>query len=448
MKINAVIHPKDATKNEGFAVVRLEDDAGARLDRLDIEFSRLAPLNNKSPVALDLLLLGASVYAIDKRVPRSAAPDSWTRDFELTLPVSDPNLWESAREHLTAALSFLSGDRWQLKFTRAGSSLLRGAPLRGKRLLPITGDVVSLFSGGLDSLVGVIDRLHAHPDEKLVLVGHHDGQMAGPLADQKGILEVLSTEYQGRLQRVLVRIGHGAPAEELTLRSRSLLFLATGIFAASALGAETPLLIPENGTIAVNVPLTPSRRGSCSTRTTHPYFFSELQKALRLLGFRNRFENPLQWKTKGEVVAQCADTATLQKAFQLSVSCAKRGHRKTWHDRKARSCGRCMPCIYRRAGLHSVGLDVERYGSDVCKGQVDLTDTGAQGPNDFRACLSFLKRAPTSRGVATMLLTNGKLELANIAACAALVERAMDEIRAWLRAKARKDILVAAGIRP
>jgi len=126
-------------------------------------------------------------------------------------------------------------------------------------------------------------------------------------------------------------------------------FIALGMFAASSLGPDVPLLIPENGTMALNVPLTPSRRGSCSTRTAHPHYLAMLRRILSQVGLSNPFCNPLQGKTKGEAVVACRNQALLNALARRSVSCAKRGHKVHWTRRNADGCGRCMPCIYRRA---------------------------------------------------------------------------------------------------
>src|SRR5690606_10145225 len=100
---------------------------------------------------------------------------------------------------------------------------------------------------------------------------------------------------------------------EITMRSRSLLFIALGISVAAHLGDGTPLLIPENGTIALNVPLTPARRGSCSTRTAHPHYLALLQKWLGSIGLNHPLKNPLAEKTKGEAVTECLDSVLLKK---------------------------------------------------------------------------------------------------------------------------------------
>ena len=85
------------------------------------------------------------------------------------------------------------------------------------------------------------------------------------------------------------------------LRSRSLVFCALGVFASRSLGRHIPLLVPENGFIAINIPLTPSRIGTSSTRTTHPFFVESLTAALAGVGLDVPITDPLGLKTKSAV---------------------------------------------------------------------------------------------------------------------------------------------------
>jgi hypothetical protein len=445
MKITVRIDPKESTK-EGFAFVYLEERRGSRLARLDIQSSNLAALGNQSPTAQDFLLIAATVYAVDKCVPRESGPDSWTREFAVSIPVLEQSAWNAVRDELSSSLGFLTGDLWSLQFTKCKGSLIATKAAKQQQLISSPADVISLFSGGLDSLVGVIDRLESNQNEKLLLVGHHDGDIPGPLSDQERLLEHLRPAYKGRLTSLLVRVGNSPGGKEITFRSRSLIFLALGLYAGSAMGTDVPLLVPENGTISVNIPLTPSRRGSCSTRTTHPYFLKTLRLVLQRVGLRNPIINPLEWKTKGELVSQCKNPSLLKQVARLSVSCAKRGHKKNWRNRSAKGCGRCMPCIYRRAALHRSGLDDERYGLDFCRGEVDLSETDKEGPNDVRACFSFLNRPLSPQAVATLLLANGSLDVSRLSEYANLVFRAMEEIRVLIRDKGTREIRKAAGI--
>ena len=80
----------------------------------------------------------------------------------------------------------------------------------------------------------------------------------------------------------------GATSED-TSRRRSFLFFAAGIFASTGLDRPFTLRVPENGPIALNVPLDLLRLGSLSTRTTHPFYMARWNDLLRApRGFKRK----------------------------------------------------------------------------------------------------------------------------------------------------------------
>jgi 7-cyano-7-deazaguanine synthase in queuosine biosynthesis len=447
MKLRVQIDKENLT-SEGFPISKVVKENGTPLATLDVQATKFGFPALPEDIAADFLLIASTVYTIDKLINRGEAEDGWTRQFDIAVPVSAPDLWQQASTELNECISFLTGDRWRFEFSQLSHQLFGKTSLSRHSLSFFKPAAVSLFSGGLDSLVGVIDWLETNPDKKLLLAGHHDKQMAGPLGDQENLLAPLRTAYPQRLQATLVRVGNHGDSPEITLRGRSLLFIAVAVCVASGYKLKGPILLPENGTIALNVPLSPSRRGSCSTRTAHPHYVAQLQKMLGLVGIGQEIVNPLLTKTKGEAVRQCLNLPLLTKLFAASVSCAKSGHKREWKNRSASGCGRCMPCIYRRAALHSAGLDSESYGLDICKGDVDLNATNERGPADMRACVSFLRNKYSENQIKTFLLSNGTLDIEKMDEYSGLVTRAFDEIRHLFRDKARKDIRRMAGIVP
>jgi 7-cyano-7-deazaguanine synthase in queuosine biosynthesis len=292
------------------------------------------------------LLAALGVWAADKFQPRQAAPDAWTRELTLHLPVSPGWLPRAPRlEHL---LNFLTGDDWTLKVREAPLDL----GLKGEWPRNWQPDGVMLFSGGLDSLVGAIDFLEA--GQRLVLVSHYDfGQLAGI---QQNLAAALTRHYGSeRLCHLGMRVQF-PEAPELSLRSRSLLYLALGLSAAAGSGPATPLIIPENGWISLNPPLTLNRLGSCSTRTTHPYFLEQIASLWQAAGLAHPLVNPYQGLTKGEMVQRCRHRELLGQIYGASLSCA-RPVVSRWQGGAAGACGYCYPCLMRRAALHSVGWD-------------------------------------------------------------------------------------------
>lgn len=422
--------------------VKLEESGGEELCKFwFVDFDRFQNVAPYSEVATDFFLLAASVYCLDRNESRDDASDNWTRDLELTVPVSDTAVWSGSKGRVENLLSFLTGDRWVVEFTEREANVF----VENEEEIDLAGvEAASLFSGGLDSFVGVVDWLEQNPASSLLLVGHRDPNVSGPKGDQLRARRHLKSAYNGRTQPLFVGFGPDAGVDT-SLRSRSLLFIGLGICAASKVSSTAPLLMPENGTIALNPPLTPSRSGSCSTRTAHPHYLSEVNNLLEEIGLGNRVENPLSSKTKGEVLSECENDDLLKRVAHETNSCAKRNHTRTWVRREASQCGRCMPCIYRRAALHQIGEDNEVYGLDICTGEVDVT-SGKTLADDFRACLSFLNRSPSIREIKSLLVSNGRLEIAKLDDYAGLVVRAMDEIRDLLREKATDDIKARAGL--
>jgi 7-cyano-7-deazaguanine synthase in queuosine biosynthesis len=364
------------------------------------------------------------VWAADKFVPRRAAPDAWTRQITLHLPVSPG--WLPLASPLTRLLNFLTGDDWTLKLREANLNL----GLQGEWPCAWRPDAVMLFSGGLDSLVGALNALEA--GERLLLVSHYDfGQLA---AIQQTLAAALLSHYgPDRLRHLGLRVQF-PHAPELSLRSRSLLYLALGLAAAAGFGPATPLIIPENGWISLNPPLTANRLGSCSTRTTHPFFLEQLTGLRRAAGLVNPLANPYEKLTKGDMVARSRHPELLSRLFRLSVSCA-RPVVSRWQKGAAGACGYCYPCLMRRAALHTRGWDDgAHYRRDVFAEPDTLTHR-VRG-RDLRALLVALRtwEADPAEVEARLMVGAAPESLpARLAAARRVLDRGFGEIAAWLR---------------
>jgi len=260
MNVDIVITER-VTLADGFATVAISVPAIGVSEVLDLSFDILhEAFGEPDPLALDLVLMSGIVYILDKAVPRRVADDFWTREFAVTFPVSDPHRWGLAGEHLERCLAFLTGDEWSIRFGERPERLWAPTRTRRRPSPVVSADAVSLFSGGVDSLVGAVDWIAGTTSTKLVLLGHHDATV--PAGDQLRLWQRLEgTAYHGRtdLRRIRLRplppslarpgqqIVWARRGRESTLRSRSFVFLALGLYAARALGEHVPLLVPENG---------------------------------------------------------------------------------------------------------------------------------------------------------------------------------------------------------
>ena len=304
--------------------------------------------------ALDLVILAALVTAADTRVSRKAnSQDGWTREIDLYVPVSDPSLWRELADELATLLRFLTGDRWRFVFRRRPESM--GILVADATLLEaVPVDTVCLFSGGLDSLVGAIDLLGS--GARPLLVSHYwDSETANA---QNTLLDSLGKRFpppDNEFHSLRVRLGFDRHAlesseKELTQRGRSFLFFALAALAASSIDRAVTIHVPENGLIALNVPLDRSRLGALSTRTTHPHFMAGMNDLLKRIGVSGELINRYRHSTKGEMVAGCVDPKLLGIATASSMSCSSAAKAR-YQEMSPRHCGYCVPCLIRRASL-------------------------------------------------------------------------------------------------
>lgn len=421
---------------------------------LNIDFREMYLFSRQNTgLALDFFLIASIIYGTDVLIPRKTnSINGWSRELELEIPVEEPSLWQNIKTDLEKLLNFLTGDFWGFTFVqRTGLDLF--IPKNYRNVIPVNPTSfkkVSLFSGGLDSLVGVIDQLNI-PNNKLVFASHYDSKANGPKSDQKKVERILHPKYSSNYYMVQTRVdidSHTIDGEKIehenTFRSRSLLFLSIALFLSDSVSEDTPVLIPENGTIALNHPLTPSRRSSCSTRTAHPHFLTELNVLLSKLGYNHQIINEYEYMTKGEMLAQCADMSVMLSASKESCSCAKRGTRKDIRDVPSGTnhCGVCMPCLYRRAALNHINQDNELYGTDLFN-PIKRTVLEIQ---DFKAFLDYISTPLTIDEIEKNLLVNGSLPLSKLNAYAKVIENTRSEIKNWIRQKGNTNLRNLAGV--
>lgn len=349
-----------------------------------------------SELAMDLLIIACTMYAADTRIKREVySEDSWTRIIDLFVPVSDVAFWNSQKELLQKIFRFLTGDIWTLAFRGRTDTNLQLSP-RGRLSrygMPYQTDTVCLFSGGMDSFIGAIDLLES--GTRPLLVGHTKSSDVKPYQDK--CYAALAKHYQSQKpERIhaFVRIPDKKlfEIEDHTERGRSFLFLTLGSICASALQPQSKLIVPENGMISLNIPLTPLRVGSHSTRTTHPHYFRMMQSLFNNMQNGVTIQNPYQFKTKGEMLLECANQLLVIETE--TMSCSHPSGR--WAGESNGHCGYCVPCIIRQASFKAAGLqDRFRYRRNIFD-SLGLDITKAEGSDvlAYKYLIEKVKRTP------------------------------------------------------
>ena len=356
----------------------------------------MADLNlGPTETAVDLMLVAAHVHAADTRIARaSESQDGWTREIRLVVPVSDPERWSSAAPNLEKMLRFLTGDLWQVGFRARPDELTEFTKPRPKPLIPVKFDGVSLFSGGLDSLIGAIDSLES--EDTPLLVSHAgEGAVSKSQEDCFSSLKGAFPSSKFERLRIWMAFPNGLVSgvkSENTTRGRSFLFFSFGIAAGVGLDRKFTLTVPENGFIALNVPMDRLRLGALSTRTTHPFYMARWDELLQALDIRGSLVNPYWDKTKGEMVKMCADTSILGNIVDQSLSCSS-PTKGRWEGKSHGHCGYCLPCLIRRGSL--LNNDPTSYNlDDLRKGALKTTHAEGQQVRSFQLAALRVEKHP------------------------------------------------------
>ncbi len=367
--------------------------------------------------AWDFLSLAISAVTADAGVSRGTSADGWTREIELTVAMIDPTFWGQQAATVNRFLRFLTGDIWHVDFVEGG--VFPDVPAR-----PIerSEDAVTLLSGGLDSLIGTLDR--TAEGRRLVAVSQVS---AGDKAEQSRLAQNIG----GGLFHL--QLNHNArppEAEDRSQRARSIAFIAFGVLAATALeryktGETVTLFIPENGFISLNIPLTPARLGSLSTRTTHPNYLRQVQSLLNAAGMRVQLSNPYQFKTKGEMLSECLDQEFLRRHAADTTSCGRFARNGFQH------CGRCLPCLIRRAAFQRWG---QRDGTRYKYENLSIPNSTRKNFIDVRAAgiaVERVRQHGLDRWIGGALNT---VQLGDISDYKAVAGRGLDELGGFLTA--------------
>lgn len=316
------------------------------------------------PRIIDLLQLAAYVFCADRMRHRgsrySLNNNSWARSFEMNIPVMDYRFWNDSNvsNQISEALQFMTGDRkYVFHFHKAEESVLE---TKNKQLSFFKGEFeevedidnieIMLFSGGLDSLAGAIQRLNEDQDRKLCVISHQSSHKV--MLTQSVIIDYLNNHYNNRIWQYGFEChNHKMKSVEESQRTRMFLFSAIA-FAICSCYEKHKLFVYENGITSINLPKQGDVMNARASRTTHPKTLSLLTNFYRL--FDNTFEivAPYYNKTKAEVM-EVFKLYHEERIIPSSVSCSstrKQGGQES-------HCGCCSQCIDRRFSIYASGLE-------------------------------------------------------------------------------------------
>lgn len=317
-------------------------------------------------LVVDLLQIASYIFCADRMANRgsreSISNASWARTFQITIPVSEIEFWETdiVKQRLNDVLTFMTGDR-KYEFTFVKSNI-RAVSLEDPQLklfsdaesevLNATDADVMLFSGGLDSLAGAVERLNIYPDKKLCLVSHKSATV--PLSIRNKLVDGedgLRQTYGNRIIKYDFECRNkGMKTREETQRTRMFLFSAIAFAICNRLN-KNELYIYENGVTSINIPLQVDAINARASRTTHPKTIGLLEQFYKLLNPEFSIKTPYQSNTKAEIVS-IFKKYNAEKFIANSVSCSSSRNK----PKGTPHCGICSQCIDRRFAMYAVGV--------------------------------------------------------------------------------------------
>jgi len=283
----------------------------------------------------DLLVVSTAVEFADRRWKR---PRSWSRKFNITVPVLDPTAWQRKEviESLLSALRHLTADIWSFNFVQWRGPSPIGAR-QGVLAFTKTKAFTIAYSDGLDS------------------------RAVSALSGDKLGLRVRIAKSRNRLKKgdqpfdqIPFKV-QGFRGLESSFRSRGFQFSAITAIAAH-MSELSRVVVPESGQGALGPVLLPLHNIHPDYRN-HPTFFRKMERFVRaLLGYQVKYDQPRIWHTKGQTLGAFLELPGKKQEDLTDTRSCWQTRRIVNTNGERKQCGLCAACLLRRLSMHTAGI--------------------------------------------------------------------------------------------
>ena len=297
----------------------------------------------------DLIDLAIAVHVADRfAIGRADLP----RRLRVQLPLRNRELFDrpTVVEKLREILLWYTDDQWEFVFTSRQASG-RIAECQGCLALgeqPRSTEV-ALWSGGLDSLAGLIQRMSAETAERYLLFGSGSNSQLHARQHSLADMVALRQPQEVACTQVIYRYSATNTPRNRNQRARGFVFMLLGAVCA-LLADQQQLHVYENGVGAINLPFRASEVGLDHTRAVHPISLGDMSELVsQIIDMPFRFVNPFVFWTKADMCAILRD-GLYQPLVPQTVSCDR------LHREVPSQCGGCSSCLLRKQGLLAAGV--------------------------------------------------------------------------------------------
>ncbi len=326
----------------------------------------------------DLLEIAGYIFAADRKSFRgnndAVEYHRWgARSFHFHFKVRDYDFWNEpeVKKLLSDALCFMTGDRnYKFTFYQAEKDFPENLFAdENFELNPEPNLSFVLFSGGLDSLAGALERIE-NSNEKVCLVSHQSGQ-PGVTSTQNNLFEKLKNIYPNRFSHYKFHccLSHMKSVDE-TQRTRAFLYTSIAFTLANTYG-QNNIYVYENGMTTINYSKTQDMMNGRCSRTTHPKTLGLLERLFTKIAEEPFIiKHPFFFETKTDIIKKIKQFDKLE-LLKDSVTCS----RTRKHPKQFTHCGSCSQCIDRIFAVFATDAedyDYENYYFKFFKD--DMTD--------------------------------------------------------------------------
>ncbi|WP_139993861.1 hypothetical protein [Kurthia sp. Dielmo] len=264
----------------------------------------------------------------------------------IEIPVFQLEIWEGLIGKIKHLLKWVSSEDYQVSFRMFNEDVIEKREGQLKLSLDSPNQrIVSLFSGGLDSLTG------AYYNFKNGIASNYIGFLNK--REEATNQRVLANFYRTKLSTTPEIVLIEKPVEKklhYTQATRSLLYFTLAV-AKAHYNKSNQVNLYENGVLTLN----PSLYGRFTTKTTHPKTLFEFNDLLNDLCMNIKIEHLFIYKTKGESINDM--DLDFKNVIKDSFTCgAGRSDVLKVHEGQ---CGVCIPCILRKISM--AAYDNEQY---------------------------------------------------------------------------------------
>jgi 7-cyano-7-deazaguanine synthase in queuosine biosynthesis len=331
-----------------------------------------------SSVVADLIDIAIAVHVADRLI--------LTRDKRilyrlLRLPLRNPDFFQRTEivDLLSKTLDWFTGETWAFEFVSRQKDGRR-AELQMRIPEAYRPTEVALWSGGLDALAGLYNRISGQREKHFTLFSSTNGNCYMKKIQKDTYESIKNIHGAVTHKQISLRICQKdqVTKKNFVSRTRGFVFLLFGIITAHLEG-QNKLYLYENGIGAINLPFRESAFSSDQSRAVHPislYYMGDLVSKI----FEETFSiiNPFLFRTKAQMLQELI-TDQVEYLIKPTVSCDRRSRLKiitpkyNINSTIGRSfdlplpqinytqCGRCSSCLLRRQALLAQGIYIQDY---------------------------------------------------------------------------------------